>query len=458
MRGLLVILALSSVAAIPQSLRPSAPSPALKLQQPGFEAKTLRPSALNLNQEGAVRLRGGHAAVTAQGNGTPLELLVCISGIYFCYLYYGVLQEDLLTSKYDGKSFKEVCSLLFLQAIQCAIGAASARVACTLSPQPDSGWQNVMKFEGFSSTLWPMYMQVGFCYVLAMFFSNSALFYINYPTQVIVKSCKMIPVMAVSVLWRKKQYPVAAYVRVAMVTLGIIMFTFFKDAGKAARSQAKTQVFGLCLALLSLVMDGFVGPAQEEIFSKFSPSTHQMMYYVNGWAMVLLAVGLLITGDGFKALSFTLKHPSIFSKMFQFGLMSATGQFFVFFLVRSFSALTLVTVTTTRKFFTVLASIFWFKHSISTGQWASVALVFTGLAWEETSKYITKQRLRMAKDAEARAAAVAAPAPTPEAPAPQETEGSAPQPPAEGAEAETPPAAEPEGEAAPEEKKEGDGN
>jgi len=39
--------------------------------------------------------------------------------------------------------------------------------------------------------------------------------------------------------------------------------------------------------------------------------------------------------------------------------MSATGQFFIFFLVRSFSALTLVTVTTTRKFFTVLASVFW---------------------------------------------------------------------------------------------------
>lgn len=36
--------------------------------------------------------------------------------------------------------------------------------------------------------------------------------------------------------------------------------------------------------------------------------------------------------------------------------MSAMGQFFIFWLVRSFSALTLVTVTTTRKFFTVLVS------------------------------------------------------------------------------------------------------
>ena len=38
--------------------------------------------------------------------------------------------------------------------------------------------------------------------------------------------------MAVSVLLRGKSYPAAAYVRVAMVTLGIICFTFFKKAGK----------------------------------------------------------------------------------------------------------------------------------------------------------------------------------------------------------------------------------
>ena len=36
----------------------------------------------------------------------------------------------------------------------------------------------------YQNKLWPMYMQVGFCYVLAMLLSNAALFFINYPTQV----------------------------------------------------------------------------------------------------------------------------------------------------------------------------------------------------------------------------------------------------------------------------------
>jgi len=329
------------------------------------------------------RLKGGHAAPAKgeQGSGTPLELLICVSGIYFCYLYYGVLQEDLMTSKYGGKSFQEVCSLLFVVAMQCFIGALFARASCALSPQPPTGWQAWDDFQGFKNKLWPMYMQVGFCYVMAMLLSNSALFFINYPTQVIVKSCKMIPVMAVSVLVRGKTYPIAAYVRVAMVTVGIICFTFFKKAAKASKGARQNSIFGLSLALGSLLMDGFVGPTQEAIFSQYHSSTHQMMYYTNMWAMLLLSVVMMMTGDGSRAVGFVAQNPAVLSKILQFGLMSATGQFFIFFLVRSFSALTLVTVTTTRKFFTVLASVFWFKHRLTLGQWLSVAFVSLALGF-----------------------------------------------------------------------------
>merc|ERR1719504_58502 len=139
--------------------------------------------------------------------------------------------------------------------------------------------------------------------------------------------------------------------------------------------------------------------------------------------MLLLTVVMLFTGDGTRAVGFVVKNPAVLSKILQFGLMSATGQFFIFFLVRSFSALTLVTVTTTRKFFTVLASVFWFQHKLTLGQWLSVAFVFSGLAWEETSKYIAKQRKKRGDAATANAA-------PPQAP-PADVAGAAPSAPAE---------------------------
>mmetsp|Transcript_48116 Transcript_48116/g.114511 ORF Transcript_48116/g.114511 Transcript_48116/m.114511 type:complete len:462 (-) Transcript_48116:111-1496(-) len=396
----------------------AAPTHAPALRQGGVTGLKLDAGRLlRRGKEVAVAgLRGGREAATSnadQGQGTSVELVTCVSGIYFCYLYYGVLQEDLLTSAYgpEKKSFKDACSLLFLMAVQCSIGAVLSRIACLTSVQPLSGWQSMEDYSGFAGRLWPLYMQVGFCYVLAMLLSNGALSFINYPTQVIVKSCKMIPVMAVSVLWRNKVYPIEAYFRVSMVTAGIIMFTFFKKASKGGSKAANRQVVGLLMALGSLLMDGFVGPTQEEIFSRFNSSTHQMMYYTNMWALLLLGTAALATGEGQRAISFVVENPRVLSKITQFGVLSATGQFFIFFLVRSFSALTLVTVTTTRKFFTVLASILWFKHPLSVGQWASVAIVFAGLTWEEASKYMAKLRRRSeTKAAPAPPAPLAAPA------------------------------------------------
>ncbi|KAJ1475649.1 hypothetical protein T484DRAFT_1827562, partial [Baffinella frigidus] len=73
------------------------------------------------------------------------------------------------------------------------------------------------------------------------------------------------------------------------------MFTFFKKASKGGSKAANRQVVGLLMALGSLLMDGFVGPTQEEIFSRFNSSTHQMMYYTNMWALLLLGTAALAT-------------------------------------------------------------------------------------------------------------------------------------------------------------------
>ena len=92
---------------------------------------------------------------------------------------------------------------------------------------------------------------------------------------------------------------------------GIICFTFFKKAGKAVKGGRKNSIFGLGLALASLFCDGFVGPTQEAIFSQYKSSTHQMMYYTNLWAMVLLTVAMIITGDGSRAVGFVAKNPAV---------------------------------------------------------------------------------------------------------------------------------------------------
>ena len=47
----------------------------------------------------------------------------------------------------------------------------------------------------------PDYAIYGVCYTLAMIFSNNSLKHVNYPTQVLAKSCKMIPVLVAGTLF-----------------------------------------------------------------------------------------------------------------------------------------------------------------------------------------------------------------------------------------------------------------
>ena len=61
-----------------------------------------------------------------------------------------------------------------------------------------------------------------------------------------------------------------------------------------------------------------------------------------------------------------------------------------FRLKSSFSALMCSTITTTRKFFTVLVSIFSFHHAVSYVQWGAIGMVFTGLIIELKSEYHAK--------------------------------------------------------------------
>ena len=49
--------------------------------------------------------------------------------------------------------------------MQCLIGAAFARISCALSPQPPTGWQMWADFSGYQNTLWPMYNAFMYVYI-----------------------------------------------------------------------------------------------------------------------------------------------------------------------------------------------------------------------------------------------------------------------------------------------------
>lgn len=70
-----------------------------------------------------------------------------------------------------------------------------------------------------------LYLLLGLILLGSMGFSNASLGYLNYPTQVIFKCCKLIPVMIGGVLIQRKVYKIIDIMAALCMCVGLILFT-----------------------------------------------------------------------------------------------------------------------------------------------------------------------------------------------------------------------------------------
>ena len=89
---------------------------------------------------------------------------------------------------------------------------------------------------------------ISFTYLSAMGASNQSLNYVNYPTQALGKSCKMIPIMLLNVIIGGKKYSLREYACVLSITLGIVLFRLAKSKGGSGQENSS---FGLLLLAIS---------------------------------------------------------------------------------------------------------------------------------------------------------------------------------------------------------------
>lgn len=186
------------------------------------------------------------------------KFLLYTLGIFASYTYFGVLQEKINKSKYsttiqdnNGVLITKTDKFTFaltLVLIQCFINLIVAKVSLLIWP------------KGEDKTPQVYYASMSITYLLAMVCSNMALQWVSYPTQVVGKSAKPIPVMVLGVLLGKKSYPLRRYLFVLMIVFGIVIF-ILKDQANATSEESSVGI-GELLLFLSLTMDGILGAIQ----------------------------------------------------------------------------------------------------------------------------------------------------------------------------------------------------
>lgn len=101
--------------------------------------------------------------------------------------------------------------------------------------------------------------------------------------------------------------------------------------------------------------------------------------------------------SGFEAVQFCKQHPEAAWDILMYCLCGAVGQNFIFLTISQFGSLTNTTITTTRKFVSIVVSSVLSGNPLSTKQWASVFMVFSGLSYQIYLKWRKLQRMPMKK-------------------------------------------------------------
>ena len=330
---------------------------------------------------------------------TEAKLVFAVAGIFFAFGAFAVLQEDVYRTSYAGERFSATFLVLIVErGVNTAVGAVGAFLLARSGRGDASADRVRSRSEPKTRVPVAAIATSGVSQMLAMAFANEALRFVSFPTQVLGKSCKMIPVMIGGVVAGRK-YRASQYAQVAVVTAGVVAFNLGKPRrGHAGAPVAEDSAYGLALIAASLAMDLVTAALQDRVktaTARLNPdrarpktSMFESMLWTNAGgacAAFLLAAG---TGQLGTGLAFCARHVAAARNVAFYALASVIGQLFVYFTITEFDPLVLSTVTTTRKIFsTVYSAARSPAAAMTRAQWGGCAAVFAAIAWETLEKY-----------------------------------------------------------------------
>lgn len=295
------------------------------------------------------------------------KLLFCAAGLQASYLTWGVLQERVMTRTYGatetdpGEKFKDSQFLVFMNRI---LAFTVAGLYCALTKQPRHGA--------------PMYKYsfASLSNILSSWCQYEALKYISFPTQVLAKASKVIPVMLMGKLVSRKSYEYWEYLTAVLISVGVSMFLLSSTPNK--HLSTVTTFSGVVLLAGYIVFDSFTSNWQDALFMyKMSPV--QMMFGVNVFSCLFTMCSLLEQGALLESAHFMARHSEFAAHAMLLSICSAFGQLFIFYTINQFGAAVFTIIMTLRQAFAILLSCLIYGHAITVVGGLGVAVVFVAL-------------------------------------------------------------------------------
>ncbi|EDW44717.1 adenosine 3'-phospho 5'-phosphosulfate transporter 1 [Drosophila sechellia] len=297
-----------------------------------------------------------------------VQLLWCFGGLMISYLTWGVLQEKIMTQNYlnfNGESakFKDSQFLVFSNRFLAFLVALAY-----LQWQPSSVRHRAPLYK---------YSYASFSNIMSAWFQYEALKFVNFPTQVLAKSCKIIPVMLMGKIMSKAKYESYEYVTALLISLGMIFF--MSGSSDSSKASGVTTLTGIFLLSMYMVFDSFTANWQGSLFKGYGMTPLQMMCGVNLFSSIFTGASLSMQGGFMDSLAFATEHPKFVFDMVVLSVCSAVGQLFIYHTIDVFGPVVFTIIMTLRQAVAIMLSCFIYQHSISLLGIFGVLIVFVAI-------------------------------------------------------------------------------
>uniref|UniRef100_G3MSZ9 Adenosine 3'-phospho 5'-phosphosulfate transporter 2 n=1 Tax=Amblyomma maculatum TaxID=34609 RepID=G3MSZ9_AMBMU len=301
---------------------------------------------------------------------TFIQFVICSVGVMLVFLPYGYTQELI----FHVEGFKPYgFYLTFMQFILYSVFAFVERK---------------MRMERGRTAPMRTHIILSVLTVGTIGFSNASLGYLNYPTQVLFKCCKLIPVLVGGKLIQGKSYNCLDMLAAVLMSIGLAAFILTDT-----KISPSFSVTGVVLISVALLFDAIIGNVQEKAMTTYATPNSEIMMFSYSIGSVLLLLILAFTQQLFPAFEFCAKNPvETYGYGTVFAFLGYLGVQMVLTLIGISDAFITVVVTTCRKAISIILSFLAFTKPFSFQYIWSGAMVLLGVFLHAYSKKLAKQQ------------------------------------------------------------------
>ncbi|CCK69829.1 UDP-galactose transporter HUT1 KNAG_0D00770 [Huiozyma naganishii CBS 8797] len=339
-----------------------------------------------------------------------VKLFICVAGIYLSFLTWALVQEPLATKvwPHSQRQFQFPNVVAVAQAL-CAMVIGLLYLQQTQQQQKrgnGGGYRPWQLIKDHTTQL----LLISFTQSASTPLATYSLGHVDYLTYMLAKSCKMIPVLLIHLLYYRTPISSDKKVVALLVTVGVTVFTLGGGTHKKKKSSdadSYSGVMGFVLLGVSLFLDGLTNATQDTMLrtnaernkvdekndpenkngSKTITAAHLMFalnLFIVLWNIPYLAVFHRSQVEG--SLEVLEGDPQVLIYLLAYAVCGAVGQCFIFYTLEQYGSLVLIMITVTRKMMSMLLSIAVFGKTVDKVQWVGIFIVFGGILWEAMNK------------------------------------------------------------------------